>query len=376
VKRRRLIVVGPLPPPLHGVAVSTSLVLGNSRLRECFDVEHVDTSDHRPRDNVGRWDLENIRLGLRALARLCWRLAGDRGLVYVPLSQNAAAFLRDSLFIWCAHLGGWKVAAHLRGSDFQTFHRQSSRPLRRWMRSTLRRIDSVAVMGTTLRWVFDGLVPAERIVVVPNGTPEPGPAEASVDPDHVLFLSNLRRRKGVVEAVEAALLVRSKRPSTRFTFVGEWEDVELEKRLRARTATQNGAIVFRPSVEGREKDELLASAAVLLFPPVEPEGHPRVVLEALAAGVPAVTTDRGAIGETIVHGENGFVLEEPVPSLIAGHLLRLLMDHALRERMSANARARHQLLFTQAIADRHLATWLTDVADTTSTQATGVPELG
>ncbi len=358
MKRRRLIVVGPLPPPLHGVAVSTSLVLGSSRLRECFDVEHVDTSDHRPRDNVGRWDLENIRLGLRALARLCRRLAGDRGVVYVPLSQNAAAFLRDSLFIWSAHLGGWKVAAHLRGSDFQAFHRQSSRPLRMWMRSTLRRIDSVAVMGSTLRWVFDGLVPAERIVVVPNGTPEPGPTTASVDPDHVLFLSNLRRRKGVVEAVEAALLVRSKRPSTRFTFVGDWEDVELEKRLRARTASQNGAIVFRPSVQGREKDELLASAAVFLFPPVEPEGHPRVVLEALAAGLPVVTTDRGAIRETVVDGESGFVLDEPLPALLADRIITLLEDEGLRHRFSTGASRRYRDSFTQDQSDRTFADWL------------------
>jgi glycosyltransferase involved in cell wall biosynthesis len=362
VAKRPLIVIGPLPPPVHGVAVSTALVLASSRLRESFDVEHIDTSDHRPRDNVGRWDLENVRLGLRALVRLNARLKGRRGIVYVPLSQNTAAFLRDSLFIWAAHLRGWKVAAHLRGSDFPNFYRQLSGPLRTWVRSTLGQLDSVAVMGHSLRSVFDGLVSPDRIAVVPNGTPEPSASGAGVDPDHVLFLSNLRRRKGVVEAVETALLVRSRRPSTRFTFAGEWEDSELEKKLRARTAAENGGIGFRPAVQGREKDELLASAAVLLFPPVEPEGHPRVVLEALAAGVPVVTTDRGAIRETVVDGESGFVLAAPEPTLLAESLVALLDDPRRRESFSSAARRRHQEHFTQEDADRALIDWLGNVA--------------
>jgi glycosyltransferase involved in cell wall biosynthesis len=360
--KTRLIVIGPLPPPVHGVAVSTSLVLENPRLHESFDVEHVDTSDHRTRDNVGRWDLENVRLGLRAVARLHGRLRGRPGVVYVPLSQNAAAFLRDSLFIWVAHLRGWKVAAHLRGSDFPAFYRRSSGPLQTWIRWTLRRIDSIAVMGSSLQAVFDGLVPGERIAVVPNGTPEPGPAETSLDPEHVLFLSNLRRRKGVAEAVEAALLVRARRPSARFTFAGEWENAELEMSLRARTAAEDGGIVFRAPVEGREKEQLLASAAVFLFPPVEPEGHPRVVLEALAAGVPVVTTDRGAIRETVVDGESGFILGEPQPALLADRILALLGDEGLRRDFAEAARRRYRERFTQGQADEALAGWLRGLA--------------
>ena len=63
-------------------------------------------------------------------------------------------------------------------------------------------------MGESLRAVFEGLVPAERITVVANGTPEFEPeSPIQRDPEHVLFLSHLRRRKGVIEAVEAALLV-------------------------------------------------------------------------------------------------------------------------------------------------------------------------
>jgi glycosyltransferase involved in cell wall biosynthesis len=356
--RRRLIVVGPLPPPAHGVTISTSLVLQNPVLRERFDVEHLDTSDHRAGRNVGTWDRQNVWLGISAVARLARRLRGRRGIVYLPLSQSTPGFVRDSLLIRVAHRSGWSVAGHLRGSDFRAFYARSNRPSRRWIRRTMSRLDSVAVMGDSLRWVLEGLVPLERITAVPNGTPEPAAAGATRDPERVLFLSNLRRRKGVVEAIDAALIVLKQRPSARFTFAGEWESRELESELRARTAAARSSIEIRPPVHGPEKDALLASSSVLLFPPVEPEGHPRVVLEALASGLPVVTTDRGAILETVIDGQSGFVLDEPDSAALAERIATLLDDGQLRARMGRAARDRYLERYTQEAADRALADWL------------------
>jgi glycosyltransferase involved in cell wall biosynthesis len=359
VKRKPLIVIGPLPPPHHGVTISTSLVLANPILHDHFEVDHVDTSDHRTGSNIGSWDLTNVRLAGVAILKLARRLRGRRGVVYLPLSQSTPGLLRDSMLVCTASMRGWKVAAHLRGSEFGHYYHRLHPIMRRWIRGTLSRVDSVAVMGESLRAVFDGLVSAERISVVPNGTPEFEP-ELSIprDPEHVLFLSNLRRRKGVLEAVEAALLVLSTRPSARFTFAGGWESTELERALRQRAGTANGQIEFRGVVSGADKDQLLASAAVLLFPPVEPEGHPRVVLEAMAAGVPVVATDRGAIRETVIDGETGYILPQPTPSLLAARVSELLEDSALCERMSRAARERYLSCFTQQAADRRLAEWL------------------
>ena len=221
--KRRLIVIGPVPPPYHGVTVSTSLVLGSDRLGQRFDVEHLDTSDHRPGTQIGTWNPQNVALALKSVARLLGRLQGERGLVYLPVSQSAPGFLRDSLFIHLAHVRRWKIAAHLRGSEFHTFHRSSPPYFRRWIEITLRRVTSMAVMGASLRPVFESLVPAERVAVVPNGTPEPRMNGVTRDPNLVLFLSNLWRRKGVEEALEAALLVVRDRPSARVLFVGKSE---------------------------------------------------------------------------------------------------------------------------------------------------------
>lgn len=361
--RPRLIVVGPLPPPNHGVTISTSLVLANPLLAERFALEHLDTSDPRSeRANIGRWDLTNITVALRSVARLARRLGGERGVVYLPLSQGMAPFLRDALFILLASLRGWRVAAHLRGGEFDVLYRAQPRPVRWCMRHVLRRVDSMGVMGPALRSKFAGLVDAERIAVVPNGTPDLGVDGGVRDPGTVLFFSNLRRRKGVVEALDAAERVISRHPQARFRFVGGWEDEQLARELRERAARLGDRIAFEPAVGGEDKRAILLSAGVLLFPPVLAEGHPRVVLEALAAGLPVVTTDRGAIADTVIDGQSGFVLPDPDPEQLAERLLRLLDDRALWDRMSRAARERYLEAFTQEVADRTLAEWLDGVA--------------
>jgi glycosyltransferase involved in cell wall biosynthesis len=361
VRKARLIVIGPLPPPLHGVTISTMLVLESPELQKRFSMKHLDTSDHRSGRNVGTWDARNVIGALGAVSRLLFSLRPPRGVLYLPLSQSTPGFVRDSLFIVLGHTLRWKIAVHLRGSEFRSYYETSPRALRHWIRFTLRRIDSIAVMGESLRWVFAGLVRDERISVVPNGTPDPYPLPCRRARNHVLFLSNLRRRKGVVEAVDAALLVLERFPAARFTFAGSWEDPELEQALRHRAERCNGGIEFRAAATGAAKDELLASASVMLFPPVEPEGHPRVVLEALAAGLPVVTTNRGAIKETVEDGRSGFVVDDPTPQVLARLTTRLLEDHELREAMGQAARERYLANFTQEIADRALANWLSRI---------------
>ena len=93
------------------------------------------------------------------------------------------------------------------------------------------------------------------------------------------------------------------------------------------------------------------------------------MLEALAAGLPVVTTDRGAISETVTDGHTGYVLREPEPRLLADRVLELLQNDALRNRMRASARASYRERFTQEAADRIFVTWLLDVVGSSGSPA-------
>ena len=358
MKRPRLIVVGPLPPPVHGVAVSTSLALADRHLNERFDVRHLDTSDPRPLTNMGRWDVTNIRLGVLHVWRLWRMLRGKPGVMYFALSETPAAFLRDSLFVALARIRGWRVAAHVRNANFRTMYEALPAPGRWWARRTLERLSAVAVLGASTIPLFDGLIPRERFTVVANGTPDLAPTGTQTRGETVLFLSNLRADKGVVEATAAAETVLESRASARFVFAGNWHEEDLKRALPARLRRFGDRARFIPPVAGEEKRALILSSAIVLCPTVITEGQPRVILEAMSAGVPVIATDRGTVAETIVHGETGYVLPDPDPGEIARYVLALLADDARRSAMGDAARRRYLERYTQEQADRNLAEWL------------------
>jgi glycosyltransferase involved in cell wall biosynthesis len=87
----------------------------------------------------------------------------------------------------------------------------------------------------------------------------------------------------------------------------------------------------------------LQAADVFALTPVvtadgDRDGIPNVLLEAMACGLPAVTTRAGGIDEVVTHGANGLLAAPHDPGAIAAHLRSLLVDQAARRRMGAAAR--------------------------------------
>jgi glycosyltransferase involved in cell wall biosynthesis len=108
-------------------------------------------------------------------------------------------------------------------------------------------------------------------------------------------------------------------------------------------------------IAGNDKARLLISSDIFVFPTCYPyEGHPFVILEAMAAGLPVISTDQGAIRETVLDGLTGFIVPHSDPRAIAEKILLLLRDSDLRRRMGSASRDRFLRHFT-------LERWGTDM---------------
>ncbi|MGD8413696.1 MAG: glycosyltransferase family 4 protein, partial [Candidatus Latescibacterota bacterium] len=85
------------------------------------------------------------------------------------------------------------------------------------------------------------------------------------------------------------------------------------------------AVSFPGYVTGAEKRELYERSHLFVFPSHR-EAFPIVLLEALAAGLPLVTTRVGAIGEFVTGGEHGVFLQDGSPGEIERGVVSLLSD--------------------------------------------------
>jgi len=141
------------------------------------------------------------------------------------------------------------------------------------------------------RMVAAGL-PSDKVIVKPNFVPDPGarPHPPSHSGD-VLFVGRLSPEKGISTLLEAW---RRAAPSDlRLVVVGGGP---LEADLRA--ACPPG-VELRGAVPAAEVRRLMMSARALLFPSEWYEGMPMTLLEAFAAGLPAMASDLGAMHEMV-----------------------------------------------------------------------------
>ena len=347
----RVLFLGALPPPFMGPTLATEVILG-SALRNRFELIHLDTSDPRDIDTLGALDLLNIYLALKFYVVLLWQILRYRpALVYIPVSQTTVGYLKDSGFILIARVLGRRVLCHLRGGNFRNWLRDASGATRAYVRFVHGLVNGQIVLGESLRGLFAGILPADRIFVVPNGKdlsyPPKPPPDGTV---RVLFLANIVRTKGVLDVLHAVPRVAASCANVQFLFAGAWEDPLLRAEIETCLAA-NPALPIRwvGATRGAEKVALINGADVFVFPTYyPPEGHPWVIVEAMAAGLPVISTDQGAILESVIHGQNGFIVPKRDPAAVARAIEQLVRDPALRARMGQESRRLYTERFTEA----------------------------
>lgn len=151
-----------------------------------------------------------------------------------------------------------------------------------------------------------------------------------------LLIARLLGDKGIREYAEAAKIIRKSYPDIEFHLVG-WIDTnptaitqdELDKWIKDQTITYWGKLDdVRP---------VIAQSSVYVLPSYR-EGTPRTVLEAMAMGRAIITTDAPGCRETVIHGENGFLVEVKSVKSLVDAMKQLIDNPELIEKMGRSSR--------------------------------------
>jgi glycosyltransferase involved in cell wall biosynthesis len=353
-----LLVIGPTPPPYHGVSISIAALLGSS-IGERFEVHHVDLADRRGIEHVDKPDLHDVVLFIGQWLETCRVLVAKRPrLVYLPISQNTIGFLRDSFFMVAALAAGARVVIHLHGANLLTWYSALPSVLRNYAGALLRRCSCGIVLGESLRHNLEEFLPPEKVVVVPNGidAPEDSAGErrardvenGSPPRYRILHLSTLMRQKGALVFIEAIPRVVEKRQDVEFILAGPWANAEDRKQAEAfmRKTAIEAFVRFTGPVYGTGKFELFRSCDLFVFPGIQQEGQPLVVLEAMSSGLPVLFTDRGCLRETVVEGKTGLETRTGDPEDLARKILSMVDCPARMKQMGAAGRRRFEGKYT------------------------------
>ena len=164
--------------------------------------------------------------------------------------------------------------------------------------------------------------------------------QAALDRPTVLTVARLVEKKGIGDLIEACRLLTVEGSAVRLDVIG---DGPLRPTLEAAARAGGVDVVFHGSQPQERVLEAYAQATMFALPCVvaptgDRDGLPTSVLEAMAAGVPVITTGVNGLVDAVADGSTGLVVPEHDPAALAAAIGRLLSDPALAALLVASAR--------------------------------------
>jgi glycosyltransferase involved in cell wall biosynthesis len=148
---------------------------------------------------------------------------------------------------------------------------------------------------------------------------------------NILFLARVEKEKGIYEALETYRLLKQEHSFVSLVVAGDGS--QLNNAIEYARARQLADVSFVGLVEHAAKYQVLKRADAYLFPSYS-EGLPLSVLEAMACGLPIVTSAVGGLRDFFQDGRMGFITQSRDPVILASLLSRLVYDPNLCSRIS------------------------------------------
>jgi glycosyltransferase involved in cell wall biosynthesis len=268
---------------------------------------------------------------VRALFRLVpylvelWRVIERVDVAHVMANSGWSWHLCAAPAVWVAWLRGVPAIVNYRGGEAAQFLARSRRTLR-W---TLRRAKFLIVPSGFLHKVFEDFGIASQVVpnVIDLQRFHPGSITSTSEAAHLVVTRHLEAIYDIPTALRAFARVRAVVPDARMTIAGSGPQAGMLRSLCTDLGIVD-AVDFCGTLNRDEIAALLRSSSVAINPS-RVDNMPNSVLEAMASGVPVVSTDVGGVPFVIRHGVTGLLVAPGDDRMMADSVLSILRDDEL-----------------------------------------------
>lgn len=350
--RVRLLLVGPVPPPYGGIATYVNDLYQSNMENVDFYVFNTSFPEWVAGFNRegGRTYLSLFEGGL---------LAGLRKLFYVMLSYiffiraiidtkpdivqvfpaSYWAYWRNWVYLLIAKILRKKTIFHVLNA-IDAFYNEVGSLQKCILRLSLKSPDFILVQSPYLQKFVEQLTPRSvkglfngiHIDKIPSRVEKREIFDNSRIPIGVT-VGNLSKNKGTYLILDALNNLKREGYKINWNFIGRGNESIFEK-----LATDLGIrdqVHFSGVVDDSQKWEYLSSSDFFCLPSIA-EGQPISIIEAMAVGLPIISTKVGSIPEIIVDGKNGYLIEAGNVVELQNTIKKMAQDLEIRKEMGKN----------------------------------------
>lgn len=256
------------------------------------------------------------------------------------------SFYRSFVYISIAWLLRIPVVLHIHPVFFHEFYLRGGWIRKALIKSAGKMSAKVVFLTSSIRELFVPVFPNMELLVLPNpvNVSQFKRTECSPRRDkwQLLFMGWFVKEKGVYDIVEIIPDIIKVFPYVRFVFAGNKEVDKLRDLIGTKNLTDVANVLGW--VSGQEKVDLLLGSGALLLPSYS-EGVPNVILEAMASGLPIITTPVGGIPTILENEVSGLFVTPGNKDELKSAILRLLHDEALTSKISSEAQSLAQKMY-------------------------------
>lgn len=334
----KLLLIGPLPPPLGGTTVAFRQLVHELRSREDISLEVIDTSPGETSGPLARIS-ELLRIWLRLV-----RAFPQCEIVSLHASSRRAVLMGAVLY-WMCRLFRKPLVVRVFGGSLDEVYTSFS-GFGRYLVRTMFRAQVVLLQTKHLVQFFSEKFPQANILWFPNSRPlwegEPS-KKIGTDVDHrFVFVGHVKPSKGIRELIAAAAQLNC----TNFAV-----DVygPLQEGMHQDEFLNHKYVSYRGMLQSEDVIPTLAAYDALVFPTYySGEGYPGVILEAYMAGIPVIATCWRSIPEIVEDGRSGMLVEPRNVASLSQAMQTFIDSVDIREVLAEGAKVK-----AQAFASTH-----------------------
>jgi glycosyltransferase involved in cell wall biosynthesis len=336
-KRAKIIAMVQLPPPMHGAAKMNRHAL--NALSDQFNVTVIEMRFAKNLHDVASFSIGKALRAVWLLMKLIFALPRSQAL-YICFAPTSAAYYRDCLYVLTAKLFGVPAILHLHGRGLPSMR---NAPWTLHLQKLVFANQTVILLGERLRSEISGLNCAAHIIR--NCVEAKSFSSLRLEdwapgtPVRLLWFSNLFRAKGIETLISSCARLRKTGLNCHLTIAGAPGDIDKNElaQLLAEHGMKDAACYIGP-VSGNDRHKVFSDADLFVLPTNYPnEAQPLVVIEAMTAGLPVITTNIATLPEFVRDGETGWTCIPDSVEAVATAIRKACASPVKTGRMRDNA---------------------------------------